>query len=199
MRAGRPQLVIDVPAWVHAVTRSGHAYPTDEEKMALVIHLAEENVDRGAGGPFAAAVFELRSGRIVAAGVNSVTRLQNCVLHAEVLAIMVAQQRVRSFTLRAPGLPACELVTSCEPCAMCLGATLWSGVSRLVIGAARSDVMAAGFDEGPVFTESYAYLAERGITTVRDVRRAEAVRVLEAYRDGGGPIYNAGPAPPTAE
>jgi tRNA(Arg) A34 adenosine deaminase TadA len=198
MAAGRPELVIDVPGWVDALTRSARVYLTDEEKMALVIRLARENVDRRAGGPFAAAVFELGSGRIVAAGVNSVTRLQNCILHAEVLAIMVAQQRVRSFTLRAPGLPAHELVTSCEPCAMCLGATLWSGVSRLVIGAARDDATAAGFDEGPVFAESYAYLAERGITTVRDVRRAEAVRVLEAYRDGGGPIYNAGPVPPTA-
>src|SRR5947207_4729259 len=49
------------------------------------------------GGPFGAAVFETASGRLVAAGVNSVTRLQNCVLHAEVVAIMLAQHRVRSF------------------------------------------------------------------------------------------------------
>jgi tRNA(Arg) A34 adenosine deaminase TadA len=198
MGAEQPKLVIDLPAWVDAEIRSGQAYRRDEEKMALVIRLAGENVDRGDGGPFAAAVFELGSGRIVAAGVNSVTRLQNCVLHAEVMAIMLAQQRVESFTLRAPGLPAYELVTSCEPCAMCLGATLYSGVSRLVMGAARGDAMAAGFDQGPVFAESYAYLAERGIITVRDVRRGEAASVLEAYRDGGGPIYNAGPTLLTA-
>jgi tRNA(Arg) A34 adenosine deaminase TadA len=187
-------MVIDIPAWVDAVTRSGQTCLEDDEKMALVIRLAGENVARGGGGPFGAAVFEVGSGRLVAAGVNSVTRLQNCVLHAEVMAIMAAQQRVRSYTLRAPGLPAHELVTSCEPCAMCLGATFWSGVSRLVIGAARGDAMAAGFDEGPLLAGAYAYLAERGITTVRDVRRDEAASVLAAYRDGGGPIYNAGPA-----
>lgn len=183
------ELVIDVPPWVGGATGPTRAYRGDEEKMALVIRLARENVDRGSGGPFGAAVFELESGRLVAAGVNSVVRLGNCVLHAEVMAIMLAQRRVGSFTLRGPGRVAHELVTSCEPCAMCLGATLYSGVSRLVIGAARDDAMAAGFDEGPVFAESYAYLAERGIAIVRDVARGEAATILRAYREGGGPIY----------
>lgn len=196
MRALVSSLIVDVPTWLAPVATSSETYPGDDERMGLVIRLARENVDRRAGGPFAAAVFGAESGRVVAAGVNSVTRLKNCVLHAEVMAIMLAQQRVGSFTLQAPGLPAHELVTSCEPCAMCLGATLYSGVTRLVIGAARGDAMAIGFDEGPVFAESYAYLAGRGITTVRDVRRSEAVAVLEAYRDRGGPIYNAGPASP---
>ena len=164
--------------------------------MALVIRLAEENVARGYGGPFGAAVFEIGSGRVVAAGVNSVVRRQNSALHAEMLALMLAQQRVGSFTLRAVGRPAHELVTSCEPCAMCLGATLWSGVSRLVIGAERGDATAVGFDEGPVFAESYAYLAERGVQTVWGVRRAEAASLLRAYRDGGGLVYNPDAAPP---
>jgi len=185
------RLVIDVPAWVDEVIGSARADRGDEDKMALVLRLARENVARGTGGPFGAAIFEIGSGRIVAAGVNSVTRLQNCVLHAEVVAIMLAQQRVRSFTLGPPALPAHELITSCEPCAMCLGVTLYSGVSRVVMGAARDDAMAVGFDEGPVFAESYAYLAERGITTVRDVKRAEAASIIRAYRDAGGPIYNA--------
>lgn len=199
MKAREFRVVLDVPAWVDAETRSDRTCRGDEEKMAVVIRLASENVARRAGGPFAAAVFEAESGRIVAAGVNSVVRLQNCVLHAEMLAIMLAQQRVRSFTLRAGHLPTHELVTTCEPCAMCLGATLYSGVRRLVIGATRSDAMAVGFDEGPVFPESYTYLANRGIATVWDVKRTEAVNVLEAYRAGGGPMYTADRALPTAD
>ena len=195
MEAAGPRLVIDVPAWVDAVAVSGATFATDHDKMALAIRLARENVDRGAGGPFGAVVFETASGRVVAAGVNSVVRRQNCVLHAEIVALMLAQQRVGSFTLRAPGRPAHELVTSCEPCAMCLGATLWSGVSRLVVGATRADAMAVGFEEGPVFPESYAYIAERGIATVWDVRREEAASLLRGYRDGGGAIYNAVPPP----
>src|SRR5213594_2772973 len=179
VEAAGPQLVIDVPAWVDAVTASGATYATDEQKMALAIRLARENVHRRAGGPFGAAVFETASGRVVAAGVNSVVRRQNSVLHAEIVALMLAQQRVGSFTLNAPGLPAHELVTSCEPCAMCLGATLWSGVQRVVYGAAREDASRLEFEEGPVFPESYRYLEERGLRIVRDVRREEARKVLE--------------------
>lgn len=196
MTADRARLVIDVPAWVTEAAVPGRAFRDDQDKMALVIRLAKENVARGDGGPFGAAVFERGSGAVVAAGVNRVVQGSNCVLHAEMVALMFAQQRVGSFTLRSPGGPGHELVTSCEPCAMCLGATLWSGVSRLVIGAERDDAMAVGFEEGPVFAESYTYIAERGVETVRGVRRAEAAALLRAYRDAGGPIYNPDAPPP---
>ena len=189
------RLVIDVPAWVGEAAVPGRAFRDDQDKMALVIRLAEENMARGDGGPFGAAVFEIGSGKVVAAGVNRVVQGSNSVLHAEMIALMFAQQRVGSFTLRSTGHPAHELVTSCEPCAMCLGATLWSGVTRLVIGAEREDAMAVGFEEGPVFPESYAYIAERGVTTVWGVGRDEAAGLLRGYRDGGGAIYNAVPPP----
>jgi len=121
---------------------------------------------------------------------NSVVRLNNCTLHGEMVAFMMAQHRLGSFTLSAPGHPAHELVTSCEPCAMCLGATLWSGVRRLVYGATREDASRLQFDEGPVFPESYRYLESRGIEVVRGVLRDEAAEVLERYRAKSGPIYN---------
>jgi tRNA(Arg) A34 adenosine deaminase TadA len=135
-------------------------------------------------------VFRLPDGALVAIGVNSVTRLCNSVLHAEVMAIMLAQRRVGSFTLDGRDHAAHALVTSCEPCAMCLGATLWSGARRLVCGATREDATALGFDEGPVFPESYAYLESRGIAVARGVLREQAAAVLELYRRSGGPIYN---------
>ena len=84
-----------------------------------------------------------------------------------------------------------ELFTSCEPCAMCLGATLWSGVQRVVCGAAREDASRLEFEEGPVFPESYNYLEHRGIAIVHNVLRDEARAVLELYRARSGKIYNA--------
>jgi tRNA(Arg) A34 adenosine deaminase TadA len=121
---------------------------------------------------------------------NSVVRHNNCTLHGEMVAFMMAQRRLGSFTLNTPGLPAHELYTSCEPCAMCLGATLWSGVRRLVSGAAREDASRLNFEEGPVFPESYRYLEARGIEIVRNVLRDEARAVLDAYRAKNGKIYN---------
>ena len=155
--------------------------------MRLAIRLARENVERRTGGPFGAAVFEAATGRLIAVGVNSVVPANNSVLHAETVALMMAERRLGSFSLAGAG---CELFASCDPCAMCLGAILWSGVRRLVCAADRADAAAIGFEEGPVFPESYAYLERRGITIVSGFLAAEARAVLDLYRDAGGIVYN---------
>lgn len=185
-----PVLVIELPDWVASIATPGRRYAGDQEKMGLAVRLSRENVERGTGGPFAAAIFERDSGVLVAVGMNSVVRLNNCALHGEMVAFMMAQHRLASFTLGAPGMPVHELFTSCAPCAMCLGAILWSGVRRVVCGASRDDATILGFEEGPVFAESWRYLEERGIECVHDVLRAEARAVLELYRAKSGTLYN---------
>ena len=186
----RIEVHVDYPAWVNEIVDWSRAYATDDEKMRLAIAVSHENVERETGGPFGAAIFERASGTLVAVGMNSVVRLNNCTLHGEMVAFMMAQQRLGSFTLGAPGMAEHELFTSCEPCAMCLGATLWSGVKRVVYGAGREDASRLNFEEGPVFPASYKYLEDRGITIVRDVLRGEARAVLERYRTKSGKIYN---------
>ena len=178
------------PEWVAAAVDWGRRIATDEERVRLAIALARENVERGTGGPFGAAVFERDTGRLVSVGTNSVVRLGNSALHGEMVAFMMAQRRLGSFSLSAPDLPAHELATSCDPCAMCLGAALWSGVRRIVCGAAREDATLLGFEEGPVFPESWDYLRARGMEVVRGVCREEARAVLESYRLRSGRIYN---------
>ena len=181
---------VDYPAWVNETVDWERRYSTDDERMRLAIAISSSNVERETGGPFGAAIFEAESGKLVAVGMNSVVRLNNCTLHGEMMAFMMAQQRVGSFTLGAPGMPVHELFTSCEPCAMCLGGTLWSGVKRVVYGAGREDASRLNFEEGPVFPASYTYLEDRGIAIVRNVLRAEAQAVLERYRAKSGKIYN---------
>jgi tRNA(Arg) A34 adenosine deaminase TadA len=185
-----PVVHVEYPPWVDRVANWDRIYANDDEKMLLAITVSRENVERGTGGPFGAAIFEAESGKLVAVGMNSVVRLNNCTLHGEMVAFMMAQQAVHSFTLNAPGMPTHELFTSCEPCAMCLGATLWSGVRRVVYGAAREDASKLNFEEGPVFPESYKYLEDRGIEIVRNKLREEAREVLELYRAKSGKIYN---------
>ncbi|NNG15465.1 MAG: nucleoside deaminase [Gemmatimonadales bacterium] len=181
---------ITLPPWVAEVVDWKRRYPSDEERMRLAIDLSRENVLRETGGPFGAAIFVEQTGELVGVGMNSVQRLTNATLHAEMVAFMVAQHRLGTFTLGAEGLPDHTLVTSCDPCAMCLGAVLWSGVRRVLCGASRDDATRLGFDEGPVFPESYRYLEDRGITILRGVVRVEARTVLELYRERGGSIYN---------
>jgi tRNA(Arg) A34 adenosine deaminase TadA len=185
-----PVVSVDHPAWVAETVDYDRCYVDDEAKMRLAIAVSRENVERDTGGPFGAAVFERETGRLVAVGTNSVVRLGNSTLHGEMVAFMMAQRAVGAFSLSLPGMPVHELFTSCEPCAMCLGATLWSGVRRVVYGATREDAARLEFDEGPVFPESYAYLEDRGIAIVRELLRDEACAVLELYRARKGTIYN---------
>ena len=186
----QPEVRVALPAWVEGFVEWDRAYGSDEERMRLAVALSRENILGGTGGPFGAAIFESESGRLVAVGANSVVRLSNCTLHGEMVAFMMAQARLGSYTLGAEGMPRHEIVTSCEPCAMCLGATLWSGVRRLVWGATRDDACRLDFDEGPVFPESYEYLTRRGVEVLGGVCRDEARAVLELYRARGGEIYN---------
>ena len=185
-----PAVHVEYPSWVDEVVDWNRTYASDEDRMRLAITVARENVERGSGGPFGAAIYT-SEGQLVAVGMNSVVRLNNCTLHGEMVAIMMAQQKLRTFTLRSPSLPAHELFTSCEPCAMCLGTTLWSGVQRVVFAAAREDATMLNFDEGPVFPESYRYLEDRGIRFVRNVLREDGRAVMELYRSKNGRIYNA--------
>ena len=166
-------------------------YPTEEDRMRLVVELSRLNVDHGTGGPFGAGIFDLSTNRLVAPGVNLVTTANLSAAHAEMVAIMISQQVVGHFDLGGEGLPAYELVASTEPCAMCFGATPWSGVRRLVCGAREEDARAIGFDEGPKTPDWVASLEQRGISVSRDVCRDEAAAVLRYYAESGGIIYNA--------
>ena len=192
MDAKQPFLELHVayPAWVGETVDWDRSYGDTSDRMRLAVRLARENVVRSGGGPFGAAVFERDSGRLLSVGMNHVITRQNSVLHAEIVALMMAEQAVGSYSLEGSDGVAHELVTSCDPCAMCLGAVGWSGVKRLVCGAMRDDAKSIGFDEGPVFPESWPYLEQRGIEIVRGVLRDEAREVLALYKERGGLIYN---------
>lgn len=185
-----PEIRIACPDWVDDAVDWNATYENDEARMRVALACARENVLRETGGPFGAAIFN-DTGRLVAVGVNLVVPLNNSSLHAEIVAFMMAQAALGSFTLGGSDLHAHELHTSCEPCAMCLGAVLWSGVRRVVWSATRADADRISFDEGPVFSASYDYLRARGIDFHGGVLRPEGQRVLNLYGERGGTIYNA--------
>lgn len=164
-------------------------YPTAEGRMELAITLAVNNIKNN-GGPFGAAIFEQHSGRLVAPGINLVQQSNCSVVHAEIVAIMLAQQKVANFDLGAEGLPDYELVSTTEPCAMCLGAIPWSGINSLVCGARDEDARSIGFDEGDKPDDWPQKLQSRTISVTRDILRDKAKGVLQQYVDSGGIIYN---------
>jgi len=160
--------------------------------MQLVLKLAQLNIEQETGGPFGAGIFESKSGRLISVGVNLVESANCSVAHAEMVAIAIAQRVIGSYDLSSGKGEAYQLVTSTEPCAMCLGAIPWSGVRSVVCGARDEDARSIGFDEGikpPKWAKS---LDSRGISVFRDVLREQAKAVLLEYGRRGGLIYNPG-------
>ena len=178
------------PDWVHSFVNWEKSYRDVEDRVRLVIDLARENVMCDGGGPFGAAVFDVEAGRLISVGVNLVVREHNSVLHAEMVALMMSGQRLSSHTLCGPGMPVHEVTTSCEPCAMCLGAVPWSGLVRVVCAARDEDARVIGMDEGEKPVNWIAGLEKRGIEVRRDVLRNEAAGILRQYKENGGFIYN---------
>lgn len=177
-------LTIDIPAWAWA--SAGSVFPTVEDRMEVVIDLASQNINEG-GGPFGAAVFA-KDGTFIAPGINRVVLAAVPIAHAEIVAIALAGQAVGSWDVASKG--SFELVTSTEPCAMCLGAVPWAGVDRLVCGARDSDARQVGFDEGHKPPDWVSALKAAGIDVAQDVLRGQAIELLQGYASSGGAIYN---------
>jgi tRNA(Arg) A34 adenosine deaminase TadA len=179
-----------LPGWVPAMLeRHRGPFAAAEERMRLTIALARGNVERSTGGPFGAAVFERESGVLIAVGVNCVVAQHCSSAHAEIMALSLAQRRLGTYTLAGSPRPL-QLVSSVEPCAMCLGAIAWSGVSELVTGATDADARDIGFDEGVKPSDWTRVLTTTDVVVRTGVLRAEARDVLELYRRSGGEIYN---------
>jgi tRNA(Arg) A34 adenosine deaminase TadA len=160
--------------------------------MRLVVKLAQLNIEHETGGPFGAGIFESKTGRLISVGVNLVESADCSIAHAEMVAIAVAQRVIGCYDLASGKEAAYQLVTSTEPCAMCLGAIPWSGVRSVVCGARDEDARSIGFDEGHKPANWVKSLDSRGIHVVQDVLRQQAKAVLLEYKKRDGLIYNAG-------
>ncbi|MEW2631899.1 nucleoside deaminase [Streptomyces sp. NPDC048389] len=120
-------------------TREVGTHEFESAWMDQAIKLATDSVTNG-GGPFGALV--TKDGEIVASGNNQVTATLDPTAHAEVSVMRAACKKLDTFTLDG-----CVLVTSCEPCPMCLSSALWARVDRIVYAADRHDAAVAGFDD----------------------------------------------------
>lgn len=121
--------------------------PKNLEKWLLeVSRLSDENVKNGTGGPFAALV--VRGDELIASGTNRVLADQDPTAHAEVVAIRKACAALGTFQLDD-----CLLITSCEPCPMCLGAIYWARPQVVYYCNTRQEAAAIGFDDELIYNE----------------------------------------------
>lgn len=189
MNTGSVSFSLQLPAWLpDFLTHWPDPLDSTEARMRLAVALSGENVQRGTGGPFAAIVVAEEGNRLLGAGVNLVTSAGLSCAHAEIVALSLAQTTQSDWNLGHNGPT--QLVTSCEPCAMCFGAVPWSGVASLAWGACKEDAERAGFDEGDKPADWAESLLRRDIKVYPEVLRAEAAEVLAHYARSDGPIYH---------
>ncbi len=124
--------------------------------MRRAIELSVENVRVRGGGPFGCVI--ARDGEIIAEGWNQVTLSNDPTAHAEVIAIRLACQALRTFQLTG-----CDLYTSCEPCPMCLGAIYWARPRRIFYAGTHKDAAQAGFDDSFIYQEMKMPVSDRKI------------------------------------
>ncbi|WP_224363260.1 nucleoside deaminase [Hyalangium versicolor] len=187
------RVTAQLPDWlVKELPRYNVPLPTAEDRVRLVNALAARNYKEGNGGPFAALVVEHSTGEILSLGVNVV--LSSCLssVHAEVMALSLAQTRLGAWDLGAAGGRELELVVNWRPCTMCYGALVWSGVKHLLLAGDGPECEAlTGFDEGPMPSDWRAELKGRGISVTSGVLRDEAIAVFAEYGRSGAIVYNA--------
>ena len=145
---------------------------TDKLLMQKAIKLSVENVKCG-GGPFGAVI--AKDGKIIATGVNQVTKNNDPTAHAEISAIRKAARKLGTFDLSG-----CEIFTSCEPCPMCLSAIYWAHLDSIHYGNTKTDAKNIGFDDSYIYDELKLAPANRKIT-MNSLLPEEAIRAFEEW------------------
>ncbi len=120
----------------------------DQQKVFMreAIRLSMENVQSGNGGPFGAVI--VKNGKIIAIGVNKVTKSNDPTAHAEINAIRNACKTLDSFQLDE-----CEIYCSCEPCPMCLGVIYWARPKAIYFANTKKDAAEINFDDNFIYDE----------------------------------------------
>ena len=152
--------------------------------IAALQYELEELAELGSG-PFAAAIYDAE-GNLVVKMPNTVT-LDNCSHnHAEMNVIKAAEEKLGTYDLSPFHL---KLYSTSEPCLMCMGGIMWSGIKEVYYGVPTESVEEiTGFDEGykPGWREEFK---KRGIIVYGNIERELGEQALRNYVAKGKTIY----------
>lgn len=141
-------------------------------------------IDQGYG-PFLAAIYD-DDGNLIAKAANNVVNKSCSNNHAEMNAIKLAEEKLGTYDLSPYDL---SLYVTSEPCMMCLGGIMWSGIKAVYYGVSSKKVTEiTGFDEG--FKQDWlCEFKKRGITVYGQIEQDTGEKVLKDYVSQGHIIY----------
>lgn len=144
-----------------------------ETFMRTAITEARKGIRKGQT-PFGACI--VRGGRIIGVAHNAVWRSGDITAHAEIQAIRLACQRIKSVDLSES-----VIYSTCEPCPMCFSACHWAGISTIVFGARIRDARRAGFRELGISNKRMKSMGNIPMTVVGDFLREETLKLFEEW------------------
>ncbi|MBO7508660.1 MAG: nucleoside deaminase [Alphaproteobacteria bacterium] len=136
-------------------------------------------------GPFLAAIYDGR-GHLVAKSANTVIKGGCSHNHAEMNAIHESEKILKTYDLSGRNL---SLYITAEPCMMCIGGIMWSGIKNVYFGVLSRDVEnITGFDEGfkPDWLKEFK---RRKITVYGNIEPEIGKNILQDYVNQKHIIY----------
>ena len=155
------------------------------KKIMLNVQAKTADGIKNGKGPFYAEIYD-KNGNFVVASSNSVVEDKCCLFHAEVNTIKKAHDKFKEYSLAPEDL---TIYVNAEPCIMCAGAIMWSGIKTVYFGVPSSEVeKITGFDEGykPNWIKEFK---KRGITVYGNIEPLAGKKVLIDYVNSGKEIY----------
>lgn len=104
----------------------------DKQLLKQAIEKARESV---AQGGFPAGAILVKDGKVIAEGISIGNKLNDPTSHGEMSAIRQACE-----SLKTVDLADAVLYASMQPCLMCLGASVWSNVSKIIFACSKEKV-----------------------------------------------------------
>lgn len=148
---------------------------TPHHFLRAAIELAYANVERGAR-PFGAVV--VKSGEILATGVNEVLGTSDPTAHAELMAIRAASQKLGS-----PDLAGCAVFASGHPCPMCMAAMRLAGITEITYAYSNDDGAPYGLSTAAIYADLAKPFPEQSMKIAYlPVRLESRVDLYEAWK-----------------
>ncbi|MCR5741523.1 MAG: nucleoside deaminase [Gammaproteobacteria bacterium] len=140
--------------------------------MRAAIKEAEKGIYNGDGGPFGSVI--VVDGKIIARGHNTVIKDNDATCHGEMNAIRKASKKLHTFDLSNA-----TLYTTAEPCPMCLGAILWSNISKVYYGCNILDTEDIGFRDN----KFYSLTDEDKNSFIKELDRNKCLDLFLKYKN----------------
>ena len=155
------------------------------QKRLCNIHSLTSEAIKNGKGPFYAEIYDDK-GNLIAAAANSVVEDNCSTCHAEMNTLKLAHEKLKSYNLAPFNL---SIYINAEPCLMCAGGLMWSGIKNIFFSVPSADVENfTDFDEGynPDWINEFK---KRGISVYGNIESETGKKVMFDYVNSGKTIY----------